>query len=243
LGRKGPTRHLKRHQSPAFWNIHRKEAVWAIRTTPGPHSFSTTMPLLVVLRDVLQVATTAREARMIVKQGKIKVDGKTRLDERFPVGLMDVISLPEANLNFRILPEKGGRWGTHQIKTDESNSKLVRIIGKTTLKEGVCQIHFHDGRTMNVSSETLYKVNDVLKIKIPSQEITDHVSFKEQLSIIITGGRSQGETGVVIGFGDESGWKKTATVRTTRGDDIRTLMRYVFPIGITESLISLPENK
>jgi len=95
---------------------------------------------------------------------------------------------------------------------------------------------------MNITTETKYKVNDVLKIKIPSQEIIESIAFKDQLSIIITGGRSQGETGIVIGFGDESGWKKTATVRTPNGEDIRTLMKYVFPIGVTESLISLPEN-
>jgi small subunit ribosomal protein S4e len=242
MGRKGPTRHLKRHQAPAFWSIHRKEAVWAIKSSPGPHSFNTTMPLTVVIRDVLKIATTAREAKMIVKQGKVKVDGKIRLNERFPVGLMDVISMPDASVNYRVLPQRGGRWSLHQIKGDETSVKLVRIIGKTTLKEGISQLRLHDGRTMNIAAETLYKVNDVLKIRVPSQEIIECITFKDQLSIIITGGRSQGETGIVIGFGDESGWKKTATVRTPNGEDIRTLMKYVFPIGVTESLISLPEN-
>jgi small subunit ribosomal protein S4e len=200
------------------------------------------MPLTVVIRDVLKVATTAREAKMIVKQGKVKVDGKVRLNERFPVGLMDVISMPDASVNYRVLPQKGGRWSLHQIKGDETSVKLVRIIGKTTLKEGISQLRLHDGRTMNITDETTYKVNDVLKIRIPSQEIVEYIAFKDQLSIIITGGRSQGETGIVIGFGDESGWKKTATVRTPNGEDIRTLMKYVFPIGVTESLISLPED-
>jgi hypothetical protein len=44
-----------------------------------------------LLRDILKYATTGKEAKMIVKQGKVKVDGKTRFDERFPVGLMDVV--------------------------------------------------------------------------------------------------------------------------------------------------------
>jgi len=242
MGRKGPTRHLKRHQSPPFWKIHRKEEVWAIKTSSGPHAFKTTMPLTVVLRDVLKVAKTAREAKTIVKQGKVKIDQKIRLNEHFPVGLMDVISLPDASINYRVLPEKGGRWGLHQIKGDEINFKLVRIIGKTTIKEGITQLSFHDGRTMNIKSDSIYKVNDVFKIKIPSQEILEHITFKDQLATIITGGRSQGETGMIIGFGDEPGWKKTATVRTPKGTDIRTLTKYVFPIGVTESLISLPES-
>ena len=243
MGRKGPTRHLKRQQAPTFWTIHRKANVWSINTSPGPHNFGTSIPVTVLLRDMLGYASTRREASMIAKQGKIKIDGKARLDEKFPVGLMDVISLPDAGESYRVLPAKGGRLILHQIKGDEIGFKLCRIIGKTTLKNDVTQLRLHDGRTLNVKTETPYKVNDVLKIKIPSQEIVEHIPFKDQLQTVITGGRSQGETGIIIGFGDEPGWKKTATVRTAKGEDIRTLTKYVFPIGIAQSLISLPESQ
>jgi small subunit ribosomal protein S4e len=243
MGRKGPTRHMKRQQAPAFWTIHRKEKVWSINTSPGPHNFGTSIPVAIILRDVLNYASTRREATMIAKQGKIKIDGKPRLNEKFPVGLMDVISIPDAGENYRILPAKGGRLALHPIKGDETGFKLCRIVGKSTLRVDTTQLRLHDGRTLNVPAETPYKINDVLKIKIPSQEIVDHIAFKDQLPIVITGGRSQGETGIIIGFGDEPGWKKTATVRTSKGDDIRTLTKYVFPVGTSQPLISLPESQ
>ncbi len=243
MGRKGPTRHLKRQQAPTFWTIKRKEAIWSINTSPGPHSFGTSIPITVLLRDMLKYAATRREASLISKDGKIKIDGKPRFDDKFPVGLMDVISLPEAGESYRILPAKGGRLTLHPIKGDETGFKLCRIIGKTILRNDVTQLRLHDGRTLVVPAGSPYKVNDVVKIKVPSQEIMEHITFKDQLQIIITGGRSQGETGMIIGFGDEPGWKKTATVRTPSGEDIRTLTRYVFPIGTTESLISLPESQ
>jgi small subunit ribosomal protein S4e len=243
MGRKGPTRHMKRQQAPTFWTIKRKENVWSINTSPGPHNFDTSIPLTILLRDMLKFATTRREAAMITKQGKIKIDGKPRLNDKFPVGLMDVISLPDAGESYRVLPAKGGRLALHQIKGEETGFKLCRIIGKTTLRNNVTQLRLHDGRTINVPNQAPYKVNDVLKMKVPSQEIIEHISFKDQLQIVITGGRSQGETGLIIGFGDEPGWKKTVTVRTPRGEDIRTLTKYVFPIGITEPLISLPESQ
>lgn len=243
MGRKGPTRHMKRQQAPAFWTIKRKEKIWSIKTSSGPHNFNTSIPVTVLLRDMLNYATTRREASMITKQGKIKIDGKPRLDEKFPVGLMDVITLPDADESYRVLPAKGGRFTLHKIKGEEIGFKLCRIIGKTTLKNNITQLRLHDGRTLNVPTESPYKVNDVLKIKIPSQEIVENISFKDQLQIIITGGRSQGETGLIIGLGDEPGWKKTATVRTPSGEDIRTLTKYVFPIGTTQPLISLPESQ
>jgi small subunit ribosomal protein S4e len=243
MGRKGPTRHMKRQQSPTFWSLHRKESVWATKTSSGPHNFATSMPVSVVLRDMLFYATTGREAKMIVKQGKIKIDGKPRLNERFPIGLMDIITISDAGENFRLLPTKGGKLTLHSIKGDEINFKLCRIIGKTTLRNNVVQLQLHDGRTINISKEKRYNVNDVLKVKVPSQEIVEHIAFKDQLPIIIIGGRSQGETGIIIGLGDEPGWKKTATVRTKEGTDIRTLTKYVFPIGTSQPLISLPESQ
>jgi small subunit ribosomal protein S4e len=192
---------------------------------------------------MLGYASTRREASMIAKQGKIKIDGKPRLNEKFPVGLMDVVSLPDAGENYRILPAKGGRLTLHLIKGEETSFKLCRVIGKTTLRNNITQLRLHDGRTLNVPTESPYKVNDTLKINVPSQQIVDHIPFKDQLQVVITGGNSQGETGIIIGFGDEPGWKKTATVRTPKGEDIRTLTKYVFPIGTTQSLISLPESQ
>ena len=241
MGRKGPTRHMKRQQAPTFWTIHRKEKVWSINTRPGPHNFGTSIPVAIILRDMLSYASTRREATLIAKKGKIKVDGKPRLDEKFPVGLMDVISLPDAGENYRVLPAKGGRLTLHPIKGEETGFKLCRIIGKSTLRDDTTQLQLHDGRTLNAPTGSTYNVNDVLKIKIPSQEIIDHIAFKDQLPIIITGGRSQGETGIIIGFGNEPGWKKTATVRTPKGEDIRTLTKYVFPLGTSQSMISIPE--
>jgi small subunit ribosomal protein S4e len=194
----------------------------------------------VILRDVLKYATTGREAKMIVKQGKVKIDGKARLDERFPVGLMDVVTLPDTGENYRALPEKGSRLILNPIKSDEASFKLCQIKGKNILPNGVVQLQMHDGRTINVQPNESYKVNDVVKLKIPEQEILGYIAFKEKIQSIITGGRSQGETGLIVGLGSESGRKRTATVRTQKGEDIRTLAKYVFPLGTETPMISLP---
>jgi ribosomal protein S4E len=61
--------------------------------------------------------------------------------------------------------------------------------------------------------------------------------------VIITGGRSQGAKGILIGFGSEPGWKKTATIRTPKGEDIRTLSKYVFVVGTNFPLIDLGEKE
>jgi small subunit ribosomal protein S4e len=240
LGKKGPTRHLKRHKSPAFWTIPRKAGKWAVRSSPGPHSIQSSIPLNVILRDTLKHASTSKEAKILIKAGKLVVDGKIRVDERFPVGLMDVLHLPDSDENYRVLPDHGGRLKFHPISKEETSFKLCRIIGKTTLQGRITQLNLHDGKNINVDSDAdNFSVNDVLKVKIPDLEIQDHIEFREMTQVIIIGGRSQGANGMLIGLGPEPGWKKTATIRTQDGEDIRTLAGYVFVIGEKEPVISL----
>lgn len=242
MGKKGPTRHLKRHKSPAFWTIPRKAGKWAVRSSPGPHSIQSSIPINVILRDTLKHASTSKEAKILIKAGKIVVDGKKRIDERFPVGLMDVLHLPDSNENYRVLPDHGGRLKLLPITNEETSFKLCRIIGKTTLQDNITQLNLHDGKNININSEAdNYSVNDVIKVKIPELEIQNHIEFKEMTQAIIIGGRSQGATGMLIGLGPEPGWKKTATIRTQDGEDIRTLADYVFVIGEEEPVISLKE--
>ncbi len=240
MGNKGPTKHLKRHMSPAFWPIHRKGGTWAVRPSSGPHSLKTSIPTKVILRDQFKYATTAREAKSLIKNGKMLIDGKVRKDDRFPVGLMDVVHIPDTKEDFRVLPDHGGKLKFLAITAEEAQFKLCRIIGKTSLKAGKTQLNLHDGNNVVLNTETdKYKVNDVLKIKVPEKEIQDSIEFKEMQQVIITGGKSQGEQGVLTGLGTEPGWKKTATIRTLEGNDIRTLSKYLFVVGVNEPVIKL----
>jgi small subunit ribosomal protein S4e len=238
MGKKGPTKHMKREMSPKFWPIHRKEAVWSVRPSPGPHPSKVSTPLTVVLRDFLGLAETAKEAQRVIKEGKIKVDGRVRRDDRYSIGLMDVLEIPEADQRYRVLPKHGGRFTLHPISKAEADYKLCRITGKTTIRGGKTQLNLHDGRNVLIEKET-FDVGDIVKLDIVSQEITDHIGFKPGVRVIITGGRSQGQYGILLDLGPEPGKKRTATIRTPENDDIRTLASYVFAVGTETPMISL----
>jgi small subunit ribosomal protein S4e len=230
---------MKREMSPKFWPIHRKEAVWSVRPSPGPHPSKVSTPLTVIIRDFLGLAETAKEAKRIINEGKVKVDGKTRKNERYSIGLMDVLELPEADRRYRLLPEHGGRFILHPISKVETNYKLCRIVGKNTVRGGKTQLNLHDGRNILIK-EGSYDVGDIVKLDFVGQEITDHIGFKPGVRVIITGGRSQGQYGILIDLGQEPRKKRTATIRTPENDDVRTLASYVFAVGTETPLISLP---
>ena len=234
---------MKRAMSPTFWPIHRKEYTWAVKPNPGAHGTKVSTPLLVLVRDFLGYAETAKEARRLVNEGKVVVDGKERTDSRYPVGLMDVVDVPDAEQSYRILPRHGGRFVLHPISKAESEYKLCRITGKTTVNKGVTQLNLHDGRNILLKGGESYAVNDIVRLEVPGQEITDHIEFKPGIRVIITGGRSQGTKGILIGLGTEPGVKRTATVRTEANEDVRTLSKYVFGVGTDAPIISLPEGE
>src|SRR5207245_5632041 len=108
MGRKAGPRQLKREPSPGFWPLHRKEETWAPMTRPGPHAREKSLPLVLLLRDILGYAKTAHEAKRIIDSDHVRVDGGVRTDHRFSAGMMDVVPVGGANPNFPIMPKAGG---------------------------------------------------------------------------------------------------------------------------------------
>src|SRR5215472_577230 len=104
MARKFGSRQLKRESAPAFWPIHRKESTWAPMTRPGSHPRARSIPLNVLIRDMMKWVETGKDAAGIVHDSKVKVDGLTRRDHRFPIGLMDVVQVPSIGKAFRLVP-------------------------------------------------------------------------------------------------------------------------------------------
>jgi small subunit ribosomal protein S4e len=243
LGRKGERKHLKRKPAPKLWPIHRKEAVWTVKPKPGPHSLSNSLPLELIVRDMLKLAKTGKEAKNIISQEKITVDGKIRRDERFLVGLMDVISIVEAKKSYRVLPSKKGLF-LHPIKSDEAAFKLYRIEDKTVMKGEKIQLELHDGTSILIPEVDVYKTLDVLKLDVPEREITGHVKLTIGAPALVTGGKNIGKYGKVISIEEKPDQKRRdliVTLEDASGNQFQTILNFVFVVGDTKPSISLPE--
>ena len=250
MGRKGERGHLKRKPAPKMWPIHRKEAVWTVMPKPGPHSISRSLPLALIVRDMLGFAKTAKEAKKIFLQGKITVDGKVRRDERFLVGLMDVISILDAKKAYRVLPSGKGLF-LHPIGADEAAFRLCRIENKTVVKGGNIHLDFHDGSSslINVSDsqnpeETVYHTLDVLNLSVPDRELLGYTKLIVGAPAIVIGGKNMGKSGKVATIEKKSDKKRRnllVTLKDVNGNQFQTILDFVFILGDTEPFISLPE--
>jgi small subunit ribosomal protein S4e len=251
LGKKGGSTGLKRKPAPRFWPIHRKEFTWVVKPFPGPHSLQNCLPLAIVLRDILGFAKTRKEAKTIVSQGKVHVDGKIRRKDNFPVGLMDVISIPDADKNFRIIPSKKGLI-LHPISKEEAAIKLCRIEDRTVIKNGQVQLNLHDGSNLLAKvadpknpQEDVCKTLDTIKLSLPGRQILEHVKMKEKGFAIITGGKNIGKLGKIVEIEKAEGKKRRnsfVTIEDAKGNRYQTILNFIFTIGETQPIISLPEE-
>jgi len=252
VGKKGGSKHLKRKPAPRFWPIHRKEYVWAVKPSPGPHSLAHCLPLTIVIRDILGFAKTRKEAKTIISKGKVFVDGKIRREETFPVGLMDVISIPDAEASYRVLSHEKGLI-LHPIDKDETSFKLCRIENKTVVNHGHVQLNLHDGTNKLIQvadpknpEEDVYKTLDVLKVAVSSGEIVGHIKLAKNAPALIIGGKNRGIYGKIVDIEKATGKKRRlllATIEDTTGKRFQTILDFVFVVGDGEQSISLPEVK
>ena len=247
MGRKGKTARLKRKPAPKFWPIHRKELPWILKPSSGSHSLQSCLPLTLVLRDMLGVAQTRKEAKMILSQGKVLIDGEIRKKDDFPVGLMDVISMPDAGKYYRIMPSHKGLV-LNPISKDEANFKLVRVEDKATVTGGV-QIALHDGSNMLVKvadpknpAEVTYQTFDILKVSYPDKQVAATLKTKEGNLAVITGGKNIGKLGKIVEIEKTVAKKRRqalVVVEDEKGTRYQTILDFVFSVGETEPIIGL----
>jgi small subunit ribosomal protein S4e len=252
MGKKGGKAHLKREAAPGFWPIHRKEFMWTVRPTPGPHPIHQCIPLVIIVREVLGLAKTRKEAKKIVSQGKIHVDGRIIRDERFPVGLMDVVSIPEINKNYRVAPSEKGLI-LLSISEEEAKFKICRIENKKTLDKGNVELNLHDGRNMLISienpqkpDEDIYDTFDSLKISIPEQEILEHLKLEKGMMASFADGNNIGRYGTVTSIEEQTGRKRKnflITIQNENGETFQTVLNYAFAVGDKKLKISLTSKE
>jgi len=249
LGKKGKTARMKRKPAPRFWPIHRKELPWIVKPSPGAHSQDNCLSLALVLRDMLGIAKTRREGKMILAQGKVLVDGKVVAKDDLPVGIMDVISMPDASNYYRVYPSNKGLI-LSPISKEEAAFKLVRVEDKTTVQKGV-QIALHDGSNLFVKvadpkhpSEVTNSTFDILKITLPEKQVVQSIKTKVGNMAVITGGKNIGKQGKIVEIEKTVAKKRRqalVVIEDANGARYQTILDFIFSIGEAEPLIPVPE--
>lgn len=235
------SKHLKRLNAPRALRLHRKEETWIVKSSPGPHLLESSIPLSIVVRDYLSLCDTHREGKKIIANGEILVDGIKRKNHKFPCGLMDVISIPKMKKDFRVLFDQRGKLTLVPISSKDAGWKLCRIEDKTIVKGNQIQLNLHDGRNKLIKKDE-YKTGDVLNISLKDKKISDVYQFTKGNVSMIIGGSHIGQIASIQSVEIISS-SKPNIARMKGTGEFSTLQEYVFPIGKTKPMITLPEVK
>jgi small subunit ribosomal protein S4e len=230
MARKGQKRSLKRSKAPRGWPIARKRMKWTINPHPGPHN-KEALPLAFILRDYLGYAHTLREAKRILNERRVKVNGQVRTDFKFPVGILDVVEIPLTGECYRVLPNQKGDLVLHPIRGEEKHMRLLKIIRKQLAKNQKVQLGFHDGTSLHVDNKT-YATFGTLLYNFESKSIVEYFPFATGSYAMITAGRNVSRAGKITSVRDE-------LVEIQGEEAFRTLRDYVFVLGTKQSAISL----
>ena len=183
---------IKRIAAPKWWPIEKKTKKFVI-VPRGPYLKNLSLPLLVLIRDVLKLADNEKEASKIIKKGEILIDGRKRKDPKFGIGLFNIIEIPLMKKAYRAVPKNGLSF--IEIPEKEAKLKICKIVNKKSLKGNKNQINLNDGR--NILTEEKYSTHDSLLIEVPEQKIVDHIKFAENSTCMIFKGKNAGKIGKI----------------------------------------------
>ena len=229
--------HMKRLAAPRTWPLKRKVSVWVTKQSAGAHSIEDSMSAVTVLRDMVGACDTAREAKRIIGNREMFVDGKAVKNPKAPVGFMDVISIPKMNLNYRMLITDKGKLTLVPIDADEAAWELCRIENKTVVKGGKIQLNLSGGRNI-VMDKNDYKCGDSLKVSFDGQKILDSYALAAGSTVLIKDGAHNGSIKTVKEVEVVPGSAPNLVLFT---DGTQTIMDNCFVIGNEKAVITLPE--
>ena len=230
-------KHLKRLAAPVTWQVDRKERKFIARPM-GAYSMDMAMPLITVLKEVINLVSTRKEGKRVLNSKEIMVNGIRRKDEKFMVGLMDVLSIKETGQSYRMLLDKNSKLRLVHIDEKEAPVKLCKITGKRSVKKGKIQLSLHDGRNLLAGAE--HSTGDTVVLELPKCDIKQHLKLESGCQAYMIGGSNVGLTGIVDSI---SGDKVTIKI----GDAVvEAAKRFVFVIGkdkpVIKSVLQFNDN-
>ena len=237
MGKKGGRNKLKSIAAPRSWDISRKGDRFVYKPVPGPDPIESSYPLGVLVRDMAGMASRSKEVKLIVKSGKVLVDGTGRHTPSFPVGLFNVVSVPVEGVDFRLVPSRKGLVLT-KVGKDEGGKKLCRVSTKSKVRGGHIQYGLHDGRSILADSLNLSPGDSVL-LEVPSQKVLGQVKLaKGSVGLILSGLRA-GQMGKIAEVKKGTISRERMVKISLPGGDAEIPSRLVFPVGTDKPLITV----
>jgi len=230
---RGPKKHLKRLRAPKHWLLSKLDGIYATRPRAGPHKLRECIPLSIFLRHHLRYALIESEVIKIINCRHIEVNGVVITDRKFPLGLMDIVSIPRTGENFRMILDNKGRYYARPIDEKEKEWTVIRIVKKFKAKFGRVNCVAHNGWTLSYPHPKMM-INDSVRVLIGDKqnpEKQEVIKFKVGAEALCIGGRNKGRIGTISHRTKIPAQQDIVRLTDSAGSVFSTQLRNLFVIG------------
>lgn len=183
---------ISRMAAPNSWPIERKGVKWVAKPYPGTHSLQYSMALNTWLLEILELAKIRKNIKRIISAKNVLVNGKPVSEEKFPLGIFDVLSIPKLKKNYRVTLNKIGKLMLVEIPEQDAKLVPAKIISQKTINGGKTQFNCSNGWNI-LHERSDYKIGDVLLFDAATRKVAKHLGLKPGSAVFSIGGKHVGQ--------------------------------------------------
>lgn len=146
--------------------------------------------IVLAVRDMLNLARTAKEVKKMVQDKMLKINGRIVEDYRESILLFNILEADKA-YELSLLPTK--KFTLVPVKN--SSQRLCKVVDKRLVKNGLTQLNLHDGT--NVLTKSKIVVGDSVYLDMDAK-IKDTISIEKGKKVFIISGKYMGHEAKVL---------------------------------------------
>lgn len=178
--------HLTRAEATTKLPIQRKGTKYIARARG---SLRNSVPIVVAVRDMLNLARTMKEVEYMVRNKLLSLNGRHVRDVHESINLFSILS---AGKHYKLSLNSSGKFHFEEIKSAEN--RPCKIIGKKLQKKGLIQFNLHDGT--NILSKEKLNIGDTIYLG-KEGKIISHIPLEKGKECIVISGKYSGHKGKI----------------------------------------------
>ena len=198
--------HLKRQGIGKFWPIKRKGTAYLAVAT---HNQKESIPLVVVLRDVLKIVKNKKELKRALNDKQILINQKEIRETNYPISLFDKISLVDSKKYYTAKLSEHKKMVFEEISEKDAETKTYRVMDKKILKGKKTQLNLSQGKS--ILSDEKVNIGDSIIINLKNHKIKKVIPMEKGKNAYVIHGKHAGINGKIEDI-IERGGKKLARI-------------------------------
>lgn len=228
--------HLKRIKLPRTWAVPRKSLnrnrLKFISKPNAGKDRNWCMSINTFLKEGTGLAKTTKEVKAMLQFKHVFVNGNRVRDDKFPVGLFDVVSFEEIDDCYRLVLNKFGKLAAIKIDAKEKDILLKQIEGKTVLKGGKLQLNLSASANLIVEKDQ-GATGDVIVLK--NGKIDKVLPLKKGSQVMLIAGRHIGSIASVTEI------QENKIFIDVDGNNVETLKEFAFVVGDKKPIVAVTQ--